>query len=105
MGESAHHLRVLSFTSRLGTNPPHLYRSATSNETGFSGNITADLKGFFPQMTPTDIQEFLDEYPVSEFANVQQRGVDMIGELELRCGVSSRSYTPPFCIMFFHFDL
>ncbi|KAF8576476.1 alpha/beta-hydrolase [Ramaria rubella] len=59
---------------------------ATSNETGFSGNISADLTAFFPLLSSTDIQEFLNEYPESEFTNSKQRGDTITGELELRCG-------------------
>jgi hypothetical protein len=62
--------------------------SATSNETAFSGNASTDLKSVFPQLTPGDIQAFLDEYPESEFANATQRGKTIIGEVKLRCGVS-----------------
>jgi hypothetical protein len=62
--------------------------SATSNETGFTGNVSSDLKGLFPQLESTDIQGFLEAYPVSEFANATQRGDTIVGELLLRCGVS-----------------
>ena len=41
----------------------------------------------FPTLTPKDIQEFLKEWPQSEFASPTLRGDTMIGELEFRCGV------------------
>ncbi|KAF8532038.1 alpha/beta-hydrolase, partial [Gautieria morchelliformis] len=59
---------------------------STSNETAFSGNASADLKSVYPQLTPRDIQAFLDEYPESEFANATQRRETIIGEVLFRCG-------------------
>ena len=41
----------------------------------------------FPTLTPEDIQEFLKEWPESEFASPTLRGDTMTGELVFRCGV------------------
>ena len=62
--------------------------SATSNETGFSGNVITSLRNFFPGLTLTDMQQILNEYPESEFSSATERGITVIGDLEFRCGVS-----------------
>jgi len=59
---------------------------ATSNETAYSGNVTADLLRMFPRLTPVLIQEILDHYPQSEFASAQDLGVTLTGEFQFRCG-------------------
>ncbi|KAI0359511.1 alpha/beta-hydrolase [Trametes cingulata] len=59
---------------------------STSNETISSGtNITAALKGAFPGLTSKDLEEFLENYPLSEFDSEEQRFRVATGESELIC--------------------
>ncbi|KAI0696529.1 alpha/beta-hydrolase [Cytidiella melzeri] len=59
---------------------------ATSNETLSSGtNMTADLKAFFPELTATDLEEFAQVYPLSDFDSVTQQVIVATGESQLRC--------------------
>ncbi|KAI0364239.1 alpha/beta-hydrolase [Pilatotrama ljubarskyi] len=59
---------------------------STSNETISSGtNITAALKGAFPGLTSKDLEEFLENYPPSEFDSEEQRFRVATGESELIC--------------------
>ncbi|KAI0753315.1 alpha/beta-hydrolase [Daedaleopsis nitida] len=60
---------------------------STSNETLSSGsNITAALKQYFPQLTGTDLQQYLDVYPSSDFDSEAQRFQVATGESDVICG-------------------
>ncbi|KAI0342405.1 alpha/beta-hydrolase [Trametopsis cervina] len=59
---------------------------ATSNETLSSGtNITAPLKSLFPALTSTDLEQFVQQYPLSDFDSVSQQVRVATGESGLRC--------------------
>ena len=51
-------------------------------------NITAALKDYFPQLTQTDLEEYLQEYPLSDFDSVSQQFQIATGESDVICGVS-----------------
>ncbi|TBU39675.1 alpha/beta-hydrolase [Dichomitus squalens] len=62
---------------------------STSNETLSGGdNITQALKEYFPGLTQTDLQQFLEVYPESDFDNATQRFEVATGEPDVRCGRS-----------------
>ncbi|KAE9401291.1 alpha/beta-hydrolase [Gymnopus androsaceus JB14] len=59
---------------------------STSNETVIGGpNITAALKTAYPQLTPTDLEEFVQEYPLSEFDSTSQQLQVATGESSVIC--------------------
>ncbi|KAI0795489.1 alpha/beta-hydrolase [Abortiporus biennis] len=61
---------------------------STSNESlGVTGGSTIPtaLKGFFPQLTEDDINEYLAEYPASDFASSSQQMQVAVGESQLIC--------------------
>ncbi|KAI0634113.1 alpha/beta-hydrolase [Trametes polyzona] len=59
---------------------------ATSNETLSAGsNITAALKSYFPGLTSEDLQEYLQQYPSSDFDSESQRFTVATGDSDVRC--------------------
>ncbi|KAI0826129.1 alpha/beta-hydrolase [Irpex lacteus] len=59
---------------------------ATSNETLSGGtNLTAALKATFPGLTTTDLTQFAQHYPLSDFDSVEQQVRVGTGESQLRC--------------------
>ncbi|KAH9929035.1 alpha/beta-hydrolase [Epithele typhae] len=58
-----------------------------ANETLSSGtNITAALKFYFPALTQQDLEEFLPEYPLSDFNSAAQQFQVATGESDVICG-------------------
>ncbi|RDX42859.1 alpha/beta-hydrolase [Lentinus brumalis] len=60
---------------------------STSNETLSGGsNITEALKDYFPQLTQTDLEQYLKVYPASDFDSDAQRFQVATGESDVICG-------------------
>ncbi|KAI0718594.1 alpha/beta-hydrolase [Cerioporus squamosus] len=60
---------------------------STSNETLSDGtNITEALKDYFPQLTQTDLEQYLKVYPASDFDSDAQRFQVATGESDVICG-------------------
>ncbi|TCD71951.1 hypothetical protein EIP91_000083 [Steccherinum ochraceum] len=58
---------------------------ACSNETLSGGPIEQSLPAFFPQLTSSDIAEYEEEYPASDFDSEAQQQQVATGESELIC--------------------
>jgi len=58
---------------------------ACSNETLSSGPFETSLARFFPQLSPSDIAEYEQQYPATDFANTTQQQQVATGESELIC--------------------
>ncbi|KAI0342414.1 alpha/beta-hydrolase [Trametopsis cervina] len=59
---------------------------ATSNETLSGGaNITASLLSFFPALSPSDLDQLVEQYPLSDFNSISEQVRTATGESELRC--------------------
>ncbi|RPD61550.1 alpha/beta-hydrolase [Lentinus tigrinus ALCF2SS1-7] len=60
---------------------------STSNETLSGGsNITEALKAYFPELTQTDLEQYLKVYPASDFDSDAQRFQVATGESDVICG-------------------
>lgn len=61
--------------------------SSTSNETLSFGtvDIAGALQEYFPQLTGTDLEDYLDVYPSSDFDSDAQRLQVATGESEIIC--------------------
>ncbi len=67
----------------------YIHCRSTSNETLSGGtNIPAALKEAWPQLTETDLQEFITQYPLTEFSSASQQFQVATGESALICAVS-----------------
>ena len=63
------------------------YDSSTSNETLAGGsNLTSALSVFFPSLNSTDLQEFVEVYPESDFSSEEQWTLVSTGEPTVVCG-------------------
>ena len=62
--------------------------SSTSNETLSFGivDIAGALQEYFPQLTGTDLEDYLDVYPSSDFDSEAQRFQVATGESDVICG-------------------
>ncbi|PIL29185.1 hypothetical protein GSI_09234 [Ganoderma sinense ZZ0214-1] len=79
---------TISILSGNFANVPVIVGS-TSNETLSGGsNITQALKAYFPGLTQTDLDQYLEVYPSSDFSNETQRFAVATGESDVRCARS-----------------
>ena len=61
--------------------------SSTSNETLTRGsNLTSALSVFFPSLNSTDLQEFVEVYPETDFTSKEQWTLVSTGEPTVVCG-------------------
>ncbi|KIP09951.1 hypothetical protein PHLGIDRAFT_66574 [Phlebiopsis gigantea 11061_1 CR5-6] len=68
--------------------PIPLIVGATSNETlSFTVDMDTGLKAFFPLLSPTDLDQFNEVYPLSAFPNASDQLRLGTGESELKCAV------------------